>query len=113
VARPHVGAGVTKAALDAMCLADALADATTIDAALAQYDRVRQRAGSWAVGRSREFGACVSAEVSRNGMSAAAEAQRSERVFREYAELHAEVREWSKEAFESDAFISSESSRAR
>jgi len=108
VARPHVGAGVTKAALDAMCLADALADNATIDAALAEYDQVRQRAGSWAVARSREFGACVSAEVSRNGMSAADQAQRSERVFREYAELHAEVREWSK-----DAFISSESSHPR
>ena len=108
VARPHVGAGVTKAALDAMCLADALGSNATIDAALAQYNQVRQRAGSWAVARSREFGACVSAEVSRNGMSAAEEAQRSERVFREYAELHAEVREWSKAAF-----ISSESSHPR
>jgi 2-polyprenyl-6-methoxyphenol hydroxylase-like FAD-dependent oxidoreductase len=118
VARPHVGAGVTKAALDAMCLADALAESTTIDAALADYNRVRQRAGSWAVARSREFGACVSAEVSRHDMSAAEEAQRSEKVFREYAELHAEVREWSKaafksEAFMSEAFISSESSRPR
>ena len=62
-----------------MCLADALADNATIDAALAEYDQVRQRAGSWAVARSREFGACVSAEVSRNGMSAAEQAQRSER----------------------------------
>ena len=78
----------------------------SIDAALADYNRVRQRAGNWAVSRSREFGACVSAEVSRNGMSAAEEAERSERVFREYAELHAEVREWAKDAFESEAFIS-------
>jgi 2-polyprenyl-6-methoxyphenol hydroxylase-like FAD-dependent oxidoreductase len=113
VARPHVGAGVTKAALDAMCLADALGSNATIDAALAQYNQLRQRAGSWAVARSREFGACVSAEMSRNGMSAAEEARRSERVFREYAELHAEVREWSKDAFRSDAFISSESSHPR
>jgi len=113
VARPHVGAGVTKAALDAMCLADALGSNATIDAALAQYNQVRQRAGSWAVARSREFGACVSAEVSRNGMPAAEEARRSERVFREYAELHAEVREWSKDAFVSDAVRSSESSHPR
>jgi 2-polyprenyl-6-methoxyphenol hydroxylase-like FAD-dependent oxidoreductase len=113
VARPHVGAGVTKAALDAMCLADALGSNATIDAALAQYNQVRQRAGSWAVARSREFGACVSAEVSRNGMPAADEARRSERVFREYAELHAEVREWSKDAFVSDAVRSSESSHPR
>jgi 2-polyprenyl-6-methoxyphenol hydroxylase-like FAD-dependent oxidoreductase len=98
VARPHVGAGVTKAALDGACLADALVAHDDIDAALAVYNTVRQRAGAWAVARSREFGACVSAEVSRNGMSAAQEAERSERVFREYATLHHEVREWTREA---------------
>lgn len=98
VARPHVGAGVTKAALDAACLADALAANGGVDAALADYNRTRQRAGDWAVSRSREFGACVSAEVSRSGMSAAQEAERSERVFREYAMLHAEVREWAKQS---------------
>ena len=90
----------------------------TIDAALADYNRVRQRAGSWAVARSREFGACVSAEVSATGCRPPQQAQRSESVFREYAELHAEVREWSKDAFESEAFKSdavksSESSRPR
>jgi 2-polyprenyl-6-methoxyphenol hydroxylase-like FAD-dependent oxidoreductase len=94
VARPHVGAGVTKAALDAACLADALTAHETIDAALAEYNDNRQRAGDWAVSRSREFGSCVSAEVSRSGMSERQEAQRSERVFREYAALHEEVREW-------------------
>ena len=93
---PHVGAGVTKAALDAACLADALVTNGTIEAALASYDRKRQRAGEWAVSRSGEFGACVSAEVSRSGMSAALQAERSERVFREYATLHHEVREWAK-----------------
>lgn len=103
VARPHVGAGVTKAALDAACLADALTANPSIDAALAEYNSKRQRAGDWAVSRSREFGACVSAEISRSGMSAAQEAQRSERVFREYAELHAEVREWAKQSMGSIA----------
>ena len=39
VARPHVGAGVTKAALDAACLADALQDHDSIEAALAHYGR--------------------------------------------------------------------------
>ncbi len=33
VARPHVGMGVTKAALDAECLADSLAQTSDIDAA--------------------------------------------------------------------------------
>jgi 2-polyprenyl-6-methoxyphenol hydroxylase-like FAD-dependent oxidoreductase len=97
VARPHVGAGVTKAALDAACLADALNANADIGMALADYNRVRQRAGDWAVARSREFGACVTAEVARSAMSPAQQAQRSERVFREYATLHAEVREWARQ----------------
>jgi 2-polyprenyl-6-methoxyphenol hydroxylase-like FAD-dependent oxidoreductase len=97
VARPHIGAGVTKAALDAACLADALAGNERIDDALALYDRERQRAGDWAVSRSREFGGCISAQVSCRGMSATEEAERSERVFREYATLHHEVRDWTKE----------------
>jgi 2-polyprenyl-6-methoxyphenol hydroxylase-like FAD-dependent oxidoreductase len=104
VARPHVGAGVTKAALDAACLADALAANDSIDAALAEYNVKRQHAGDWAVSRSREFGACVSADISRNGMSVEQQTQRSERVFREYAELHAEVREWAKDALKSSEF---------
>jgi 2-polyprenyl-6-methoxyphenol hydroxylase-like FAD-dependent oxidoreductase len=94
VARPHVGAGVTKAALDAACLADALVANTRIDDALAVYNRARQHAGDWAVSRSREFGACINAEVSRRAMPAHEEAERSERVFREYATLHHEVGQW-------------------
>ena len=41
VARPHVGAGVTKAALNAAWLADALAAAPDIGAALAAYESGR------------------------------------------------------------------------
>ena len=119
VARPHVGAGVTKAALDAMCLADALADTTT--------HRCGARATTIGCGNAPAAGRCParanSARASAprcraTGCRPPQEAQRSERVFREYAELHAEVREWSKDAFESeafrsDAFRSSESSRPR
>jgi 2-polyprenyl-6-methoxyphenol hydroxylase-like FAD-dependent oxidoreductase len=97
VARPHVGAGVTKAALDAACLADALVANEQIDDALAAYNRLRQRAGDWAVSRSREFGACISAEISASAMTAHEQAARSERVFREYATLHHEVRDWASE----------------
>lgn len=93
VARPHVGAGVTKAALDAARLADALA-MHGIEPGLAEYNRARQAAGVWAVSRSREFGACVDGSVTRGRISAAEEAKRSERVFHEYATLHHEVREW-------------------
>ena len=42
VARPHVGAGVTKAALDAACLADALQEHDSIEAALAHYGATRK-----------------------------------------------------------------------
>jgi 2-polyprenyl-6-methoxyphenol hydroxylase-like FAD-dependent oxidoreductase len=93
VARPHVGAGVTKAALDAARLADALR-MHGIEPGLAEYNRARQAAGEWAVSRSREFGACVDGSVTRGRISAAEEAKRSERVFLEYATLHHEVREW-------------------
>ena len=97
VARPHVGAGVTKAALDAACLADALVAHARVEDALAAYDHQRQRAGDWAVSRSREFGGCISAEISRRAVSPEEAAARSERVFREYATLHHEVRDWAAE----------------
>ena len=60
-ARPHVGAGVTKAALDAAALADAVAE-LEIDAALARYDRERCAAGSTLVARGRQLGAHLEAQ---------------------------------------------------
>lgn len=62
VARPHVGAGVTKAALDAECLADTLA-ADDIDGALARYDRQRRRFGASIVARARRLGAHLEAQL--------------------------------------------------
>jgi 2-polyprenyl-6-methoxyphenol hydroxylase-like FAD-dependent oxidoreductase len=60
VARPHVGAGVTKAALDAACLADALAAVPdNLDQALAQYSCERCRFGDWIVARGRDMGAWI------------------------------------------------------
>lgn len=57
VARPHVGMGVTKAAQDAVALADALrAQAGTL-AALRAYEAVRLPAGRQAVARARWLGA--------------------------------------------------------
>jgi 2-polyprenyl-6-methoxyphenol hydroxylase-like FAD-dependent oxidoreductase len=94
VARPHVGAGVTKAALDAACLADALVASPHIDDALAAYNRERQQAGDWAVSRSRDFGACIDAEISRRALPPQEQDARSEQVFREYAMLHHEVGKW-------------------
>ena len=60
VARPHVGAGVTKAALDATCLAAAIVGhGGDLDAALARYGSERQRFGDWIVGRGRDLGASI------------------------------------------------------
>jgi 2-polyprenyl-6-methoxyphenol hydroxylase-like FAD-dependent oxidoreductase len=64
VARPHVGAGVTKAALDAASLADALsAHGDDLVAALTRYDREQTRFGRGLVELSREEGAYISAQL--------------------------------------------------
>lgn len=63
VARPHVGMGVTKAALDAQGLTDALASSGgDLAAALARYDRERRRFGSLLVERGRRLGAYLDAQ---------------------------------------------------
>jgi len=57
VARPHVGAGVSKAALNAAWLADALAAAPDIDAGLKAYEVRALAFGSAMVARARYLGA--------------------------------------------------------
>jgi 2-polyprenyl-6-methoxyphenol hydroxylase-like FAD-dependent oxidoreductase len=58
VARPHVGAGVTKAALNAAWLTDALAAKPhDIDTALAVYEAQARRFGVAIVARARYLGA--------------------------------------------------------
>jgi 2-polyprenyl-6-methoxyphenol hydroxylase-like FAD-dependent oxidoreductase len=53
-----VVAGVTKAALDAQCLADALvATGSDVEPALAHYDTERRRFGHSLVARARHLGA--------------------------------------------------------
>ena len=59
VARPHVGMGVTKASLDARCLARSIEVEGDLDAALARYDRLRCEFGRWCVERSRSIGAYI------------------------------------------------------
>ncbi len=62
VARPHVIAGVTKAALDALGLADAINGAgDDLDAALASYDRERRAFGNEIVDYARRLGAHLEA----------------------------------------------------
>jgi 2-polyprenyl-6-methoxyphenol hydroxylase-like FAD-dependent oxidoreductase len=64
VARPHVGAGVTKAALDALSLADALRTAgENLDAGLTRYQREQLSFGRALVALGREEGAYLSAQL--------------------------------------------------
>lgn len=58
VARPHVGMGVTKAALDALALADALASAP-LPQALADYSATRVPAARRAHGRAQRLGTYI------------------------------------------------------
>jgi 2-polyprenyl-6-methoxyphenol hydroxylase-like FAD-dependent oxidoreductase len=65
VARPHVGMGVTKAALDAECLADAIAQLPDLDAALARYNERQQRFGARVIARARRIGAHLGARATK------------------------------------------------
>jgi 2-polyprenyl-6-methoxyphenol hydroxylase-like FAD-dependent oxidoreductase len=94
VARPHVGAGVTKAALDAVCLADSLAADVDIGRALARYDAERRGFGDWIVARSRDLGACIGLDGLPARSSLAERMSRTEFVVREYMALPGEVKEW-------------------
>ena len=67
VARPHVVAGVTKAALDAQCLVDALVAAgDDIEPALAHYDTEHRQFGRRLVARARHLGAYLEAQPTQN-----------------------------------------------
>lgn len=63
VARPHVGAGVAKAADDALTLAAALDDHADIEAALRKFESARLPVGEKIIVRARRLGAYVQAEV--------------------------------------------------
>jgi 2-polyprenyl-6-methoxyphenol hydroxylase-like FAD-dependent oxidoreductase len=65
VARPHVGMGVTKAALDAHCLADALKACRDIASALASYDIRQQVFGARVIERARRIGAHLGARATK------------------------------------------------
>jgi 2-polyprenyl-6-methoxyphenol hydroxylase-like FAD-dependent oxidoreductase len=64
VARPHAGAGTTKAALDAACLADSIrAAGDDLDAGLARYERRQAPFGQALVELNRLEGAYLSAQI--------------------------------------------------
>lgn len=68
VARPHIGMGVTKAAQDAVALADAIRDHGATPKALLAYEHNRLPEGQAAVARARWLGAYMQAQT--NGLSA-------------------------------------------
>jgi 2-polyprenyl-6-methoxyphenol hydroxylase-like FAD-dependent oxidoreductase len=77
VARPHVGAGVTKAALDAASLADGIRGAGgDLRAGLAQYQREQGRFGHALVALGRQEGAYFSAQLKPREQRTAAELHR-------------------------------------
>ncbi len=88
VARPHVGAGVTKAAEDAVALANALSRHGDIASALAAFDEVRTTIGHRIITRARHLGAYMQAQVRTPAEQAAAGKHRSaEAVMQETASL--------------------------
>jgi 2-polyprenyl-6-methoxyphenol hydroxylase-like FAD-dependent oxidoreductase len=62
VARPHVGAGVAKAADDALALADALENGD-IESGLKQFEAARLPTGNKIIERARRLGAYVQADL--------------------------------------------------
>jgi 2-polyprenyl-6-methoxyphenol hydroxylase-like FAD-dependent oxidoreductase len=62
VARPHIGAGVAKAAEDALTLADALDGEADVEAALKRFEASRVRIGERIIARARALGAYVQAD---------------------------------------------------
>jgi 2-polyprenyl-6-methoxyphenol hydroxylase-like FAD-dependent oxidoreductase len=87
VARPHVGMGVTKAAIDALCLCRSIeVHPESLEAALARYDRLRGEFGRRCVARARRLGAYIEARARpEHGWTAEQLDQRPERLLREVA----------------------------
>lgn len=87
VARPHVGMGVTKAALDAACLARSIAaHPGDLESAFARYDRLRGEFGRRCVARGRRVGAYIEARSRPQRPWTAEELdQRPERVLHQSA----------------------------
>jgi 2-polyprenyl-6-methoxyphenol hydroxylase-like FAD-dependent oxidoreductase len=95
VARPHVGMGVTKAALDAQCLAQSIAAAPgDLFSALQTYDRERRLFGTRVVARSRRLGAYIEAQLKPPELRTPEECdQRPEIVLREIGAKLANIHE--------------------
>lgn len=94
VARPHTAGGVTKAALDAQCLADSLADSLAaadgdVAAGLAQYERERLDFGRRLVAHSRYLGAYLEGRTKPPAERRGHERERDPRqIMRDYGAPH-------------------------
>jgi 2-polyprenyl-6-methoxyphenol hydroxylase-like FAD-dependent oxidoreductase len=88
VARPHLGAGVTKGFSDAMALCEALERNGSIERALEEFETERLPVGRKMVERARQLGAYMQASRSTEEEKRAAEGYRTpEAVIRETAAL--------------------------
>jgi 2-polyprenyl-6-methoxyphenol hydroxylase-like FAD-dependent oxidoreductase len=82
VARPHVGTGVTKAALDAQSLANALAETPCdVQAALMRYERERRPFGHRLVARGRYLGGYLEANYPPDESNRGRKPSRNPEVF--------------------------------
>jgi 2-polyprenyl-6-methoxyphenol hydroxylase-like FAD-dependent oxidoreductase len=95
VARPHVGMGVTKAALDALCLANSIQRANgDLDGALGRYARLRGEFGRRCVARARRLGSYIEARARpERGWAPEALDQSPARILREIAAALSEIPE--------------------
>jgi len=95
VARPHVGMGVTKAALDALCLRRSIEmHSESLETALARYDRLRGEFGRRCVARARRLGAYIEARARpERGWTGQQLDQRPERLMREVAAALSDIPE--------------------
>jgi 2-polyprenyl-6-methoxyphenol hydroxylase-like FAD-dependent oxidoreductase len=87
VARPHVGAGVSKAADDAAALAAALDADDDIDAALRRYERERLDENNRIIERARHLGAYLQATQNAEARTRSARHGVPEAVLAETATL--------------------------
>ena len=89
VARPHVAAGASKAALDAAALADALAADADVDAALARYERERLSFGRDIVAHGRRLGTLLDGKTKPQAEWTGDDAYRDpKRVMQDYGAPH-------------------------
>jgi 2-polyprenyl-6-methoxyphenol hydroxylase-like FAD-dependent oxidoreductase len=87
VARPHVGAGVSKASDDAGALADALAQEDDVESALKRYEAARLKENHRIIEWARHLGSYLQATQTREEQVSAGEHSTDDAVIKETAVL--------------------------